>query len=158
MTKPKTIKDIDATLATLLGDEPAKEGCSPAPYSTDWAFGGPLIEKYEIDVKVVEEGRWRATMVFPDLERHHRYGPTPLVAAMRCLVAHLPGDTDDDEYDVLIYPTATLPASKQVPVGRFKAKPFSYAGMDYYRFEGKTYAGYRCLVSGEARVFLDHTV
>ena len=29
-------------------DEPLKVGCSAPPYSTDWAFGGPIIEREDI--------------------------------------------------------------------------------------------------------------
>ena len=56
------------------------------PYSpsTDWAEGGPLIQMYEIDLKVVEEGMWQASNFFNDLAIHHFLGYSPLVAAMRC--------------------------------------------------------------------------
>ena len=60
--------------------------------STDWAQGGPLIEKYEIDLKLVAEGEWQASNVFDDIAFHRYFGPTPLVAAMRCYVASKLGD------------------------------------------------------------------
>ena len=64
------------------------------PYSpsTDWAEGGPLIQRYEIDLKSVEEGVWQASNIFDDMEWHHFVGYSPLEAAMRCLIAHKLGD------------------------------------------------------------------
>ena len=61
-------------------------------YSTDWAWGGPIIEKYEIDLKLVAEGEWQASNVFDDMAFHRYFGPTPLIAAMRCYVASRLGD------------------------------------------------------------------
>jgi hypothetical protein len=56
-------------------------------YSTDWAQGGPIIEREQIAVYLNGEDGWtgedgwkRAT------------GPTPLIAAMRCYVAIKFGD------------------------------------------------------------------
>ena len=66
-------------------DEPIKEGCTAPPYASDWLFGGEIIEKWMIDVVGYRSG-WRAA-------RHcgsaptYGYGPTPLIAAMRCYVA-----------------------------------------------------------------------
>ena len=64
--------------------------------STDWAQGGPIIEKEKIDM--VYEGfaqsddkQWVAMNDCPG--KH--YGPTPLVAAMRCYVASQLGDEVD---------------------------------------------------------------
>lgn len=64
------------------------------PYnpSTDWAQGGPLIQRYEIDLKSVEEGVWQASNIFDDMEWHHFLGYSPLEAAMRCHTAHKLGD------------------------------------------------------------------
>lgn len=66
------------------------------PYSIDWAFGGPVIEKEGIDLrKRVPDPdiarpnprfAWKAEMVATK-HYHCGTGPTPLVAAMRCLVA-----------------------------------------------------------------------
>ena len=61
--------------------------------STDWSFGGPIIEREKIRLNCgdgtwgVAEGVWEAA--------HPRniyvsFGPTPLVAAMRCYVASEP--------------------------------------------------------------------
>lgn len=56
--------------------------------STDWARGGPFIEQHKIETYYQPSlGQWAA--------RHNdnlRYGPTPLIAAMRCRVASELGD------------------------------------------------------------------
>lgn len=64
--------------------------------STDWAQGGPIIEREKINLKQ-RNGAWVAELEFlPGDDNHYRYGkatgPTPLVAAMRCYVASKLGD------------------------------------------------------------------
>lgn len=73
-------------------------GLSPVAYSTDWQFGGPIIEREKI------EWQW-----LPAPDKAHQYGarkpslgglnrtfcmdgPTVLIAAMRCYVASKLGD------------------------------------------------------------------
>lgn len=53
--------------------------------STNWAQGGPIIARERISVvdSRAEPGEWAATVPTYSLE----YGPTPLIAAMRCYVA-----------------------------------------------------------------------
>ena len=73
-------------------DEPIKEGCTAPPYSTDWAFGGPIIEHEMIATSrggSYEEHFWMASLGFSE---KRIYGPTPLVAAMRCYVASVLGE------------------------------------------------------------------
>lgn len=55
-------------------------------YSTDWAYGGPIIER-EIFNLSDDGAQWIA-------ESHNcmGYGPTALIAAMRCYVASRLGD------------------------------------------------------------------
>lgn len=62
-----------------------RQGC----YSSDWPQGGPIIERelQELYVHSVLEC-WAAKHTLGDL----RYGPTPLIAAMRCYVASKMGD------------------------------------------------------------------
>jgi hypothetical protein len=63
-------------------------------YSTNWAQGGPIIEREGIGFFPSErEGkpRWGARMV----NTYISYGPTPLIAAMRCYVASKLGDEID---------------------------------------------------------------
>ena len=58
-------------------------------YSTDWAQGGPIIERQEIEL-VPKGMHWDA---YADEDFHVPYsGPTPLIAAMRCYVASKLGD------------------------------------------------------------------
>ena len=75
--------------------------------STDWAQGGPIIEREKIGVwwathYVDEDGveygnHWYAEMGCTDENVDSRYcgvadGPTPLITAMRCYVANKMGD------------------------------------------------------------------
>lgn len=64
------------------------EGYSPHEYSNDWAQGGPIIEREKIDVMYEHDMRWLA---LPQ-KGVESYGPTPLIAAMRCYVASKMGD------------------------------------------------------------------
>lgn len=57
-------------------------------YSTDWAQGGPIIEREEIAIDY-DPDIWNAAMYG---EPCYLSGPTPLVAAMRCFVASKLGD------------------------------------------------------------------
>ena len=63
------------------------------PFSTDWAQGGPIIERDALDLSLVTDGKWRARHRF-DLSQPARiqHGSTPLIAAMRCYVASKFGD------------------------------------------------------------------
>jgi hypothetical protein len=57
----------------------------PIPFtpSTDWAQGGPIIERERIDVMWGGD-RWCAYTMTPDGETQlQTEGPTPLIAAMR---------------------------------------------------------------------------
>ena len=67
--------------------------------STNWAQGGPIIERERIGVLPAEMG-WQAGKAWEFFESesfayHREYGPTPLIAAMRCLVASRLGDEVD---------------------------------------------------------------
>ena len=61
-------------------------------YSSNWANGGALIEREEIGfAKYGPNGSWKA--VIGETPRGSPfYGPTPLIAAMRCYVASKLGD------------------------------------------------------------------
>jgi hypothetical protein len=59
--------------------------------STDWSQGGPIIERERIQTAYTKQG-WRAegwSYICVS------YGPTPLIAAMRCYVASKLGDAVD---------------------------------------------------------------
>lgn len=74
-------------------------------YSTHWAQGGPIIERERIALETRWETRgcgvhtrfkeWcaRHPKNHGGLIRYTEYGPTPLIAAMRCYVASKLGDT-----------------------------------------------------------------
>lgn len=69
---------------------------SYAAYSTDWAYGGPIIEREEIGLwaySLDEDGNpsfgWYAELPSGGGLRD---GETPLIAAMRCYVASKLGD------------------------------------------------------------------
>lgn len=76
-------------------------GASPLNYSpsTDWAQGGPIIEREGISTVLLYGSTWGAT-TYPvhQIGKDHSEayyqgtGPTPLVAAMRCYVASKLGD------------------------------------------------------------------
>lgn len=69
-------------------------------YSTDWAQGGPIIERELMTVGVYDvaqdltSGLWSAEMFKGTSMRASAqgFGPTPLIAAMRCFVASELGD------------------------------------------------------------------
>jgi hypothetical protein len=84
---------FDAGLHPCIADV-----CKPGRYqiyspSTNWSQGGPIIgwEKICLEHATTEgNSRWAATGYLAE-----EYGPTPLVAAMRCYVAIKLGDTVD---------------------------------------------------------------
>jgi hypothetical protein len=69
--------------------------------STDWAEAGPIIEREEIglqrNVPCMRGREWEATPSITAKGAGGRwaYGPTPLIAAMRCFVASKLGDEVD---------------------------------------------------------------
>lgn len=59
-------------------------------YSTDWAHGGPIIERERICVVATPSAHWDART--PDYPPRYISGETPLIAAMRCYVVSKLGD------------------------------------------------------------------
>ena len=55
--------------------------------STNWSQGGPIIERDSIAICHLANGEWKAHNPYC-----RQYGPTPLIAAMRCYVASKLGD------------------------------------------------------------------
>ncbi len=95
--KIKTSELTDAALDWAVGMT-GEYGCGF--FSTDWSQGGPIIEREEVELTFDRASEtdtlWRAEMF--DVEGvsiAHEYGPTPLIAAMRCYVASKLGDTVD---------------------------------------------------------------
>ncbi len=86
------------------------EGCSYCDYmedgiinrrkwSTNWSQGGPIIEREHIGQKYAGHDTdgplfvaWKSFGPGPHKNESSRYGPTPLIAAMRCYVASKLGD------------------------------------------------------------------
>ena len=71
----------------------------PVSYSpsTEWAQGGPIIEREALNIVGYDahdaDKLWEARRyAFDGTLLHNEYGPTPLVAAMRCYVASKLGD------------------------------------------------------------------
>jgi hypothetical protein len=62
--------------------------------STDWSQGGPIIERENIGLVCQQIGSTQgcAYMHTENGEVFYYYGPTPLIAAMRCYVARKIGD------------------------------------------------------------------
>lgn len=71
-------RDWPDTTAKFLGEQYYKP-------STEWSDGGPIIERERIDI-AESNGDWNA------YNGEFGYGPTPLVAALRCHVASKLGD------------------------------------------------------------------
>ena len=61
--------------------------------STDWAQGGPIIERENIALYPHGDGTYEAEVF---LNPKRGAGPTPLIAAMRCYVASKLGDEVED--------------------------------------------------------------
>lgn len=62
---------------------------SPRYYSTDWSLGGAILEREKImlsfDPDAYEAAGWNAVQT---LGKVKCYGPTALIAAMRCYIAN----------------------------------------------------------------------
>lgn len=81
--------------------------------TVDWAIGGPLIEREEVGLKrnaPCSRGReWEASpsITAKGAGGKWGYGPTPLIAAMRCLVASRLGDEVDVPEELLKWARTT---------------------------------------------------
>lgn len=78
--------ELDRAVSIAHGDE----GLKPVAYSTDWQFGGPIIQQVGIGLSQGNLGGWYATLHGEEFK-----GPTPLIAAMRCYVWHVIGDESE---------------------------------------------------------------
>lgn len=88
--------------AWCIREQDGSDGDVCPEYSTDWAQGGPIIERELIDLNY--DIHWIRDLLDPDdngdrwyaskagQDEQGCYGPTPLVAAMRCYVASKLGD------------------------------------------------------------------
>ena len=91
----KTIKVAEAIerqlnwlVARIEGDELPKSGGKGLDYSSDWAHGGPILEREGISIYRMTSD-WSAAY---NPSGTPQDGPTPLIAAMRCYVASRLGD------------------------------------------------------------------
>lgn len=69
---------------------------NPTPeYTTDWAQGGPIIDRMVADGYSIQRGEFDTgvkVMRFKGGDIECQFGPTPLIAAMRCFVVSKLGD------------------------------------------------------------------
>ena len=72
---------------------------APVNYCGKWEFGGPIIDKEEIDTMKVGVNQWRGRIEGGNPVSG--YGPSPLIAAMRCYVASKLGDEVDVPEELL---------------------------------------------------------
>jgi len=83
--------DLDLAVAKawqpVYSDKHLLEHAKDFHPSTDWAQGGPIIEREKVTIEWTGED-WMGYI------RHDEeiFGPTPLIAAMRCYVAACLGD------------------------------------------------------------------
>ena len=85
----KTSELTGAALDWAVGMATGEYKPVPVPnYSTNWAQGGPIIEREGIAILQCPRG-WAARIGFGG---EYIEGPTPLIAAMRCYVASKLGD------------------------------------------------------------------
>lgn len=92
--------DTVATWWVELNGEPlalssgwsARQSWSP---STVWGQGGPIIEKERISVIRDADETEESWLGVSYTSEHNEFGPTPLVAAMRCFVSSRLGEEVD---------------------------------------------------------------
>jgi hypothetical protein len=85
---------LDWAVAKCEVGEDISEIDDPHFYSTDWAIGGPIIERERINVDPSpDSAEWYG--YYENNGKWHS-GPTPLIAAMRCYVASVLGEEVQD--------------------------------------------------------------
>lgn len=74
----------------MLRNGPASiDGVMVLDYSTNWAQGGPLLEKHQMELEFDVRGFWRARTV---KQLAHMDGDAPLIAICRAVVRAAFGD------------------------------------------------------------------
>lgn len=81
--------DYDELAAALIQYPAQAKFYQKISPSTNWAQGGPIIEREMLCVNPDLPKGWMAST---NNAESMQFGPTPLVAAMRCYVAHKMGD------------------------------------------------------------------
>jgi hypothetical protein len=83
---------VNESFMTRWTDDECEDGVD-YHYSTNWEQGGPIIEREKIGLKYTGAAMEFVAWVNGELSTvHDHYGPTPLIAAMRCYVASKLGD------------------------------------------------------------------
>lgn len=84
------------TCAVYSRETVVDEWTNPLEFHDDWGIAGPIIEREQIFVKPTAKlaKGWRTYQRDPAGNGicNSQYGPTPLIAAMRCFVASRLGD------------------------------------------------------------------
>jgi hypothetical protein len=82
---------VNESFMTRWTDDECEDGVD-YHYSTDWAQGGPIIEREGISVAMDDVEPWCGFIEDDETNTLLFSGPTPLIAAMRCYVASQMGD------------------------------------------------------------------
>ena len=82
---------VNESFMTRWTDDECEDGVD-YHYSTDWAQGGPIIEREGISVATDDVEPWCGFIEDDETNTLFFSGPTPLIAAMRCYVASQIGD------------------------------------------------------------------
>lgn len=80
-----------------------KDGSDYSP-TTNWAHGGPIIERERIGLDFYEDKSYEGGGAWGAITNEgtvHALGPSPLIAAMRCYVAAKLGDVVDVPEELL---------------------------------------------------------
>ena len=104
------VRLLDGKVFTIeAGDYERSDRWQRYSPSTSWAQGGPILERERIGLWPSDsiEGMWAAR---PDYEVYPErlppaYGPTPLIAAMRCFCCSKLGDTVEVPEELTCSPT-----------------------------------------------------
>jgi len=97
MKKVKTSELSGAQLdwAVTQIEHPEYSECVTVEYSSEWDYGGPIIEREGIQIQKHRSG-WVALPEDAQFsEEEYQEGPTILIAAMRCYVASKLGEEVD---------------------------------------------------------------
>ena len=80
-----------------------RAGSCSAHYSTDWLWGGPLLNQHKISRTIDHSGLWIAYAGYNlnDEQRHMQCDRSELVAGLRCLVALNLGEVVDVPEEML---------------------------------------------------------
>jgi len=87
--------------AVMQCEEFVEDVFEPSEY---WGDGGPIIEREKIGFKFSGGFgfcAWKSYGVGPHQNEYSQYGPSPLIAAMRCYVASKMGDEVEVPEDLL---------------------------------------------------------